>query len=92
MCFCITLSHVLADFFFTSSPVSFLWPFEVNWISGHSGWGEVLTSVVFDGFQDGRIIIGSASLIILFRLIRGYSIKPAQKRRDREIREHSKIK
>ena len=92
MCFFITLSHVLADFFFTSSPISFLWPFEVNWISGHSSWSEVLTSIVFDGFQDAKIILGSASLIILFRLIRGYSFKPAHKRRNRVIREHPKIK
>jgi hypothetical protein len=92
MCFFIILSHVLADFFFTSSPVSFLWPFELNLISGHSGWGEVLASVVFDGFQDARIILGSASSIILFRLIRGYSFTPAQKRRSRVIRENSKIK
>jgi len=91
-CFFIIFSHVLADFFFTSSPVSFFWPFKVNWISGHSGWSEVLISVVFDGFQDAKIIIGSASLIILFRLIRGYSFKQAQKRRNRVIREHSKIK
>jgi len=91
-CFFIILSHVLADFFFTSSPVSFLWPFEVNWISGYSGWSQVLTSVVFEGFQDARIIIGSAIFIILFRLIKSYSFKPVHKSRNHVIREHSKIK
>jgi len=72
ICFLIILSHILADFFFTSSPVSFFWPFEVSWSSGYSGWGDVLTSIFFQGFQDVGIIIGSASSIILVRLIRRY--------------------
>jgi hypothetical protein len=70
VCFLIILSHVLADFFFTSSPVSFFWPFEVSWSSGYSGWGDVLNSVLFQGFQDAGIIIGSAISIILIRLIK----------------------
>jgi membrane-bound metal-dependent hydrolase YbcI (DUF457 family) len=72
ICFLIILSHILADFFFTSSPVSFFWPFEVAWSSGYSGWGDVLTSIFFKGFQDVGIIIGSAISIILVRLIRRY--------------------
>jgi membrane-bound metal-dependent hydrolase YbcI (DUF457 family) len=76
ICFLIIFSHILADFFFTSSSVSFFWPFEVSWSSGYSGWGDVLTSIFFQGFQDVGIIIGSAISIILVRLIRRY------KRRD----------
>lgn len=72
VCFLIILSHVLADFFFTLSPVSFFWPFEVNWSTGYSGWGDVLNSVFFRGFQDAGIIIGSILLIICVRLIKAY--------------------
>ena len=71
-CFLIIFSHIVADFFFTSSPVSFFWPFEVSWSSGYSGWGDILTSVFFHGFQDIGIVIGSTVLIILAGLIRRY--------------------
>ena len=73
ICSLIIFSHVLADFFFTSAPVSFLWPFKVNWCSGYSGWSDVLTSIFFQGFQDASIIIGSVISITLIRMIRGYS-------------------
>jgi hypothetical protein len=72
ICFLIIFSHVLADFFFTPSRVSFFWPFEVNWSSGYSGWGDVLNSVFLRGFQDAGIIIGSTILIICVRLIKAY--------------------
>ena len=70
VCFLIIFSHVLADFFFTRSPVSFFWPFEVSWSSGYSGWGDVLNTVLFQGVQDTGIIIGSVFSIILIRLIK----------------------
>ena len=73
ICFLIILSHVLADFFFTSSPVSFFWPFKVSWSSGYSGWSDILTSIFFLEFQDVSIIIGSIISIILIRMIRGYT-------------------
>jgi membrane-bound metal-dependent hydrolase YbcI (DUF457 family) len=92
ICFYMILSHVLADFFLTSSDVSFFWPFEVHWTPGHSGWGEVLTSVVFNEFQDAKIILVSAGLIILFRMSRGYFYNIGFRRRNGVIREHSKIK
>ena len=75
ICFLIILTHILADLFFTSSPVSFFWPLEVSWSSGYSGWNDVLTSVFFRAYQDFEVIIGSAILIILIRLIRNF-IKP----------------
>ena len=70
--FLIILSHILADLFFTISPVSFFWPIEVSWSSGYSGWSDVLTSVFFRGYQDFVVIIGSAILIILIRFMRKY--------------------
>lgn len=75
VCFLIIFSHVLADFFFTTAPVSFFWPFEVSWCSGYSGWGDVLASVFLQGFQDAGIIIGSAILIVLVRSIRSHCQK-----------------
>ncbi len=73
VCFLIVFSHVLADFFFTASPISFFWPFEVSWSSGFSSWGDVLSSVLFKGFQDLSIIMGCVISIILTRMIRAYS-------------------
>lgn len=58
ICFFIILSHILTDFLFTSYPVSFFWPFEISWISGLNGCGEVLTSMFFQGSLDFGIIIG----------------------------------
>jgi len=72
-CFLVILSHVLADFFFTSSRVSFFWPFEVNWAAGYSGWGDVMNSVFLQSFQDTGIIMGCGLIVILARLTRAYS-------------------
>jgi membrane-bound metal-dependent hydrolase YbcI (DUF457 family) len=72
-CFLLILSHVLADFFFTSSPVSFLWPLEVNWTAGYSRWGDVMNSVFLQPFHDAGIIMGCAVVIILIRVMRGGS-------------------
>lgn len=72
VCFLIIISHILADFFFTSAPVSFFWPFEVSWSSGYRGWNDVLTSIFLQGFQNVGIIIGSGISIILARLARRF--------------------
>ena len=72
-CFLLILSHILADLFFTRSPVSFLWPLEVNWSMGYMGWGEVMGSVFLKAFQDGGIAMGCGVLIILNRLMGTYS-------------------
>ena len=72
MSFLLILSHVLADFFFTSSQVSFFWPFEVNWATGYSGWIDVTNSVFIEAFQDVGIIMGCVLIMILTRLTRGY--------------------
>lgn len=71
-CSLLILSHVLADFFFTSSRVSLFWPFEVNWATGYSGWRDVINSVFLHAFQDTGIIMGCVLILILSRLTKGY--------------------
>lgn len=68
-CFVLILSHILADAVFTSSPVSFFWPFTVNWSGGHSGLRHVINSVLFGNYQDVTIIFGCAFLILLHRAL-----------------------
>jgi hypothetical protein len=68
-CFLIILSHTVADFFLTKSPVSFLWPLEVNWAGGHSGWGEVLAPVFLEAYRDAGIIIVCLFAMVLSRAI-----------------------
>lgn len=74
-CSLLILSHVLADFLFTSSRVSFFWPFEVNWATGYSGWRDVINSVFLEAFQDTGIIVGCGLIMILTRLTKGYLIR-----------------
>lgn len=62
-CFLIVFSHVLADMAFTASPVSLLWPFEVHWSAGSSGWGRVMQSVIFSSLQDVGILLGALAYI-----------------------------
>ena len=68
-CFGIILSHVGADFFLTSSPVSFFWPLEVNWSTGYSGWGDVISLVFLGAFRDVGVIIVCGVIMILRRLV-----------------------
>ena len=68
-CFILILSHILADAVFTSSPVSFFWPFVVNWSGGHSGLTHVVNLVLFGNYQDVTIIFGCAFLILLHRTL-----------------------
>jgi membrane-bound metal-dependent hydrolase YbcI (DUF457 family) len=70
-CFLVILSHLIGDFFFTPSPVSFFWPLEVHWSSGFSGWADVINSVFMRALEDAPIILGCAVVITLNRLIRG---------------------
>ena len=70
-------SHVIADAVFTDAPVSFFWPFELYWSSGHSGWTDVIHSILFDGFRDGWIVLGCAVGIVFFRFIRR-SLQPTR--------------
>jgi len=72
-CFLIILSHVVADLLFTSSPVSFFWPLEVNWSTGCGSWLDVMNSVFLKPFQNAEIVMGCAVVLILNRLVRTYS-------------------
>ena len=74
ICFLLILSHVVADFVFTSSPISFFWPITVNWIDGYSGLRHVVNLVLFGNYQDARIIIGCAFLIVLHRTLLGFGL------------------
>jgi membrane-bound metal-dependent hydrolase YbcI (DUF457 family) len=74
ICFLVILSHVVADFVFTSSPISFWWPISVNWIDGYSGLRHVVNLVLFGNYQDAKIIIGCAFLIVLRRTLFGFGM------------------
>ena len=74
ICFLLILSHILADALFTSSPISFFWPITVNWSAGHSGLGDVVNLVLFGNYQDWKIIIGCASLVLLRRTLMALGI------------------
>jgi membrane-bound metal-dependent hydrolase YbcI (DUF457 family) len=63
-CFILILSHVVADCFLTNSPVSFYWPFEVNWSIGHCGWLDVFNSVLFDAVKDTGILVVCTFIIV----------------------------
>ena len=71
--FAIVVSHVVADFLFTTAPVSFLWPLETHWSNGVAGWSDVLSSIVFQGFQDAGLMAACAIFIILVRMVRSRS-------------------
>lgn len=70
ICFSLVLSHVLADMLFTSAPVSFFWPFEVYWSSGFSGWGNVVSAVLYQSIRDAGLIAACALYVFSLRLLR----------------------
>jgi membrane-bound metal-dependent hydrolase YbcI (DUF457 family) len=74
LCFLLLLSHVAADAMLTTSPVSFWWPLELNLTFGHSGWREIIKSVLFGAFRDLGTIVVSGVVIFLNRLIRHRAI------------------
>lgn len=74
-CFLLVLSHILGDAVFTSTPVSLLWPLEVNWSAGYSGWTDVVRSVYWGAFRDVAIIFGFGLLLVINRLFR-YRVMP----------------
>jgi len=69
-CFLIIFSHVVADYFLTSSPVSFFWPLEVHWSKGSAGWNQVLYSVFFEAVQDAAIVFVCTGVIMSQTIIR----------------------
>jgi membrane-bound metal-dependent hydrolase YbcI (DUF457 family) len=68
--FGLVLSHVVADALFTTSPVSFLWPLEVNWSTGYSTLSDVIHSVLFEGIRDLGLVLVSAVSMMVIRLVR----------------------
>lgn len=72
--FLIILSHLVADYFFTSSPVSLFFPFENLITIGYSGWGDVVSSVIYDNIEDAGIIF-SCVIIISFNLFARYTYR-----------------
>ena len=74
ICFLLALSHIVGDFLFTSSPISFCWPITVNWVDGHSGLSHVVNLVLFGNHEDAKIIIGSALLILVHRTLGRYGV------------------
>ena len=70
LCFSLILSHILADALLSAAPVSFWYTLELNSSVGHSGWWEVIESVLFGAFRDLGIIVVSAVVLLLNRIIR----------------------
>jgi membrane-bound metal-dependent hydrolase YbcI (DUF457 family) len=68
-CFLLILSHIAADFFFTSSPISFFWPIELNWAAGYSGWRDIVVPVFMEAYRDAGIIVVCGVTLILSRVI-----------------------
>ena len=68
--FSLIFSHILADALLTAAPVSLWYPLELNSSVGHSGWWEVIESVLFGAFRDLGIIVVSAVVLLLNRIIR----------------------
>ena len=69
-CFLLIVSHVLADAWLTSTPVSFFWPFELNWSTGHASFTDVVHSIIFKSIGDGWILLSCGGIVVVHRLLR----------------------
>jgi membrane-bound metal-dependent hydrolase YbcI (DUF457 family) len=70
--FLLILSHVVADYYLTNSPVSFYWPFEVSWATGNSGWSQIFHTVFIDAAEDTAILLICTCIIILVMIFRRF--------------------
>jgi hypothetical protein len=70
-CGLLVLSHVIADAF--TSPISFFWPFEMIWSSGHSGWLETARRTFLFSFNEYGIIVACLVLLVLLEMLRRYA-------------------
>ncbi len=70
LCAMLVFSHVAADMLLTHSPVSLLWPLELNLTPGHSDWGQVMHMVLFQSLRDAGIAIGCMIYVSLLRFLR----------------------
>ncbi len=80
----IIFSHLVADLLFTNAPVSLIWPLEVSYTTGQTGWGEVVRTVACDGWQDTGTILVAAVFFVAVRFaksrlaFRGDSVDASQ--------------
>ena len=81
-CVAIVFSHNIADYFFTTAPVSFFWPFEVYWSTETAQWQQVFHAVFFEAAKDGVIVFGCVMIIIMNMIVRRF----AQRRGLRKVR------
>ncbi len=70
LCSLLILSHVVADMWLTTSPVSLFWPLEIHWTQGHSGWGQIVDMVLFQGVQDAGIAVTALAYVFGLRAVR----------------------
>lgn len=70
-CTAIVLSHLLADCLLAGGPMSLIWPLEVSYSTGHTGWGEVVRTVARGGWQDSGTILVAAVFIAAVRFAKG---------------------
>lgn len=71
LCSLLIFSHVVADLFLTTAPVSLFWPLEIHWSPGHNTWGQVIDMVLFQSYQDAGIAVAAALYVLALRIIRG---------------------
>jgi membrane-bound metal-dependent hydrolase YbcI (DUF457 family) len=72
ICFFLILSHVVADYFLTNSPVSSFWPLEVSWSTGNFGWSQVLHTVFFNAMEDDGIVLICTIFIMAVMILRRF--------------------
>ena len=73
--FAIILSHLLADYFLTSAPVSFLWPLNVYSVPAIGGWGQVV-HVAVQVYHDLGLIMVCGAVILCRRLVAADYLSP----------------
>jgi membrane-bound metal-dependent hydrolase YbcI (DUF457 family) len=70
LCSLLIFSHVAADMFLTTAPVSLFWPLEIFWSQGHSTWGQVVDMVLFQSVQDAGIAVAALLYVMALRFVR----------------------
>jgi membrane-bound metal-dependent hydrolase YbcI (DUF457 family) len=68
VCFLLIVSHLIADFFFTRSPVSFFWPFGVYTSQEQFGLIEIITPIFCRAYKDAGIIIICIVALLIGRI------------------------
>lgn len=70
LCALLVFSHVASDMLLTAAPVSLFWPLESNPMAGHSGWFQVINTVMFKSVQDLGIVVAAIAYLLVLRTIR----------------------